>query len=381
MGILVFSPFSSIITLDYLKLPLALPELLFIPFIFIINNKVNILSITKQKRTYILIILYLTLLFLAILIGDYLPFDILSSSRGYLYIGLFYLIFCKKNNFTLNDTLFVTFGSLIGWAVVSYINLQKSFVSAEEIISYGALLAIPLFISISLYKKNYSIFIIGMICIIFVSLTAGLRRQMAIVILSLLFTVFFLLLNNPKRFFSVSILIILLFIPLSISLPRIETLLKENAPVIYHRVFVRTEILLKGEKTGGDVTRNNNFIYLKDNLDSYIFPRGFVSKHTLKVKGTGRYIDFPLLELFHVLSIPLALLMILYFLHYAIKCTIMLLKYKSDGAFVALISFLIILSLLFLEGTFITYAYATPFTGLCLGMLKYYSKPSSLTTI
>ena len=49
------------------------------------------------------------------------------------------------------------------------------------------------------------------------------------------------------------------------------------------------------------------------------------------------------------------------------------LRYQHDENMLFCSTFIIMVVLLFLEGSFINYAYSVPFTGYCLGRLKYYS--------
>ncbi len=373
MGVVVFSSFSSLLVVEWLNFPLALPEVLLVPFALFFRNKFNFVDVSIQKMLHTLTYFWLLLITIGFAIGNYSPFSIVSSSRGYLYICIFFVLFSKKNSFSLDHVALVSFGSLIGWAIGSYFNLLKAIGSMEQTVSYGAALAIPLFLSTTIIKKKYKLLLLGLLLIVFISFTSGLRRQIFVSVLTLFVSSVLIVLNNPKRSFKIMALFLSLLIPFVLGLPTIEAIFKENTPRLHYRVFAQTRAVLSGEKTEGDAIRSNNFKYLVSNLDSYLYPKGFVSKQTTADKNLGIFNDFPLLELVHVFSFPVAILLISIFLFWAKKNMVRYLKFQQDESFVFTSSFIVMFSLLFIEGSFITFAYAAPFTGYCLGNLKYHS--------
>lgn len=377
IGFLVLSSFSTSLLIDRLGFPIALPELLLMPFLFFLK-KFNFIKLSKSYLWYILLYLWFVLIAIALLVSNFSPFQILSFSRGFLYLFLIYTLFLKKNDFSLNNVMFLSLGSLFGWSVSSFLNLRfliSSF-SDKELLSYGALLAIPLFISISIIKKKYTLFFIGLILMISVSLTAGLRRQIFVVLVSLLLSFFLKIIKKPKTlpiFVTFSAIIGLFFY---FNFGNIDSFLAKNAPIIHNRVVVKTLRSFEGGKTDGDITRQNNFSVLYEDFDDYLFPRGFASKQTSEKSNiaVGRFNDYPLLLLSYIFGFPITLLLLLYFSKKALNNFRFYLKYNSDGAFVFFICYLIIILLCFLDGTFLTFIYAIPFTGYCLARLNFYSK-------
>jgi hypothetical protein len=359
--------------IKWMHIPFALPELFLIPFIPYLQKNFD-LKLSFRINLVVNLYIWVLLILIALAFNTFNPSSILSSSRGYLYIVLFYFIFSKPNKLTTESVLYISLGSLWGWAVDSYFNLQNAISLNEETVSYGAMLSIPLFISISLYKKKYLVFFIGVALIIWIAFTSGLRRQMLIATLSLIITLFFLISINWKRFFTISLLLITIIFSIYQVLPNFESFLKEEAPILHNRVFARTENVLNGVVTPSEEVRFKNFQYLQRTLESYIIPQGFVSKQTGLDSKTGIFNDFPLLELCQMLGFPIALALIIFFIAKVFMVFINQLKYGLQESYIYIVSFLVIMVLLFLDGTFLSYAYSTPFTGYCLGRLKYFSK-------
>lgn len=379
MGFFALSPFSSWLLMKKMGFDLALPELFFVPFVIILRKEFNVKRVYRLQSLYLYIVLWISLIAIALLWGDFSLYEILGASRAYLYIGLCYIIFKKGNPLSIINVMYISFGSLLGWAITSYMNLQLSVMLTDKlIVTYGAMLAIPLFIILSLSEKKYFLFCIGMAVIIFTSFTAGLRRQMLIVALSLCFYFLFSIIVSKRK--NISVFLILLPIMLVMLLmPYFEDYLSTNSPVLYNRVFVRTEILLsdQGFKTEGEETRLNNFKFYFDNIEQFQIPKGFVSKSTSSevdyVGSVGRFNDFPLLELTSIFGTLPFFFIFLYFSKFAIKNFSLYLRYQHSENMLFFSTFIIMVVLLFLEGTFINFAYSVPFTGYCLGRLKYYS--------
>ena len=373
MGMLVFSPFSSLLLINWLHFPFSMPELLFIPFFCFLRYKKIIFSIDKIDFVK-LFTCWVLLLGISFLVSEYSYIQLLSSSRSYLYLILFYSIFKKTDSFTIDELIYVILGSIVAWTFCSFYNLQISKVNDNFLgVSYGALLTIPLFISYFLCKRNVSIFFIGSLSLLLLSFTSGLRRQILVTVLSVFFSLFFSMKKSLKH--SVSFFIVLFFFSFVLIYywDTAEGYIKNEYPLLYYRVFSKTELFLSGEGSVGDQTRTANFDYLYHHIGDYCFPKGFVSKQFGGDEKLGIFNDFPLLELFYLLSFPITIILIIYWIFVFYKCTKAALRGR-EGAIMFSISFLILMCLLFLEGSFLTHPYATPITGYCLGRLYYYSK-------
>jgi len=373
MGFVVFSPFGTILIMDYLGFPLSLPELLFIPYLFIFRKR-YIFSPVGKMRVIVFISLWILMIFISILAQRYSLIAVISSSRTYLTLIIAYLIFSKKNNVSLDDIMYISLGATLGWLYSSVYGINLYLEGTTGVVSrVGNMIAIPLLISISVLKKHNKTLLLAIILCIAISITAGLRRQIAVFLASLFLTYGILFFKNfkknKKQFFEL-ILIILLFLTV---LPQISNYVKENIPVLYFRVFQKSENFLKGENDqSGDSIRLENMSYLIRDFSDYIIPKGFISRRTIE-DGTGNFIDFPLLELFYMFGFLLALILLLVFGIQTFRCYKQSLKTNNDSLVFVILS-IIMFMLLFLEGTFLSSAYVAPFTGYCLGQLKYHSK-------
>ena len=101
MGFVVFSPLSSFITMDIFHLPISLPEVLFLLFIPFCRKYFRFSSL-KRVQTFVLLWVWVILIVLAVLVGRYSLYAILATARSYLYLFLFYLLFCKDNNVSID---------------------------------------------------------------------------------------------------------------------------------------------------------------------------------------------------------------------------------------------------------------------------------------
>ena len=373
MGFLVFSPFGTILLMRYLGFPLSLPELLIIPYVFIFRKRYSFSPIGK-KRAIGFISLWILMIFISILAQRYSILAVISSSRTYLTLIIAYLIFSKKNNVSLDDVMYISLGATLGWLYSSIYGINLYIEGTTDVVSrVGNMIAIPLLISIAVIKKHNKTLFLAIILCIAISITAGVRRQIVVFLASLFLTYGILFFKNfkknKKQFFEL-ILIILVFLTV---LPQISNYVKENIPVLYFRVFQKSENFLKGENDqSGDSIRLENMSYLIRDFSDYIIPKGFISRRTIE-DGTGNFIDFPLLELFYMFGFLLALVLLLIFAIQTFRCYKQSSKTNNDSLIFVILS-LIMFMLLFLEGTFLSSSYVAPLTGYCLGRLKFHSK-------
>ena len=158
-----------------------------------------------------------------------------------------------------------------------------------------------------------------------------------------------------------------LFVGITAMLPRIEEGIKELSPHLHYRLFTRTEALAEGTKDEGDMTRINLISSTYEEMDKSCLPNGFISMQT-STDDVGRYNDYPIIMLFWIFSWPLALIILLYFAVILFKNFGKYSKTRNSLTFISLISLTVIFALIFFDGSFLTYAYATPITGALLGM-------------
>lgn len=374
MGVFVFSTFGSTFMFEYLHFPISLPEVFFIPLFIALKKHFTPVRIDQSTLLFLTVMLFF-LIVLSQLRTTYALYDVLSSSRAYFYIFLFFSIYKKENRLSSDDLIYICLGTLIGWTLSSMKNLGAAMTDLSKFDAvYGNMIAAYIFISLTIMKKVWKLFAIGIIMVLFISFTVGLRRVIVIFLLALILPYLLMTLRRPKQLLkTVLFLVSFTFIVLMI-LPSIESKVESISPLLYNRIFVRAEMMMEGKEVAGDDVRKDNFHTLFDNMDEFFFPKGMVSNQSIKDNSVGVYTDFPLLALCHLFGWPIAFLIVCVFLIRSLKCVLYYLKIPDVDAGVFAMSGIIMLVLLFLEGTFINFPYAVPFTGLCLGRITYYSK-------
>lgn len=373
-GGIVFSPMSSFITMDVFHLPISLPEVLFILFLPFCRKEFHFNTL-QRKQTWITVLAWLSLIAMAFIVGKYLPYAILSTARSYLYLILFYLLFCNENNISVNTVYYICIGAFSGWLIDAFISFKTYTLAGNgAAVSYGPMLCIPIIIGVQILKGKYKSLILMLLFSALLMVLSGMRRQMLITIVSFLVAFIYEAIRNKTNLIKISIGTLLISLIIALNFPFIEGTIKSYSGELYFRVITKTESFLQGEENEGDNIRRELIHKYIDNMGSYIIPQGFVSKQTATDHDTGNFNDLPMLEVSQTFSLWGALLFILYFIYTAYRCYILTKKgFYEETILIFPLSFVIILILLFLEGSFLTFPYAVPFTGYCLGNLHRYA--------
>lgn len=368
MGALVFSPMSSTISIYILHLPLALPEVLLVPFIFLLKNKFKSLRI-KPSALLNAVLAWVFLLIFALFAGEFSLFAILSNARAWFYLFLFLKIFMNDNDITHDDFFYLTFGSIIGWAIACYFNINRFIAEGDYhiFITYGLMLSLPVFYSIAILKSRKILFLVGFALNLVIIMLCGTRRVILVTVLSIVAAILMQGIHKKKNLFMYMVIGVGLFVGITAMLPTIEEGIEELSPHLHYRLFTRTEALAEGTKDEGDMGRVNLIKSVYDEMDKSCFPNGFISMQT-STDDVGRYNDFPIIMLFWIFSWPLTFIILFFFIVILFKNFSKYVKTKKNAPFISIISLLVMFTLLFFDGSFLTYAYATPITGALLGM-------------
>ena len=123
----------------------------------------------------------------------------------------------------------------------------------------------------------------------------------------------------------------------------------------------------KGAGNNADKSRLNNFQQFSNEFIDYTIPYGMVSLQTSTDKGAGIFNDFPLYQLCWIFSWPITLLILYHICLLLYRNVRKYIKMNDESAFVSTNVIICMLMLLFLEGTYIEFPFATPITGLLLG--------------
>lgn len=378
LGCVVFSPLSTILSQQYLHLPLALPELFALPIILLLRPRFKRIPFKTAFFESLVIVFLFTVL--ALLFGYFSFYAVLSNARVWFYLFFTYKLFKKYPVLSLNELYWLAFGCILGWFISSVHEIGQLVTSSitgdKSITTTGMMLSIPIFIPLLLKGgKNKIHIFIGVLLILGILVFSGIRRAIFVALISVFLTIFLSVINNPAKIFKYSIFIISFIIVFSIFLPQISDMVREISPMLYVRVFERTELLLsEGIGASDDTIRMNMIHQFFNSFIEYTIPRGFVSLQTDVNAFTGIFNDLPLLLLCWVFSWPVTLFFIFHVFNKLRNCYRIYCQTTDNEGMVFTITLLTMLSLLFIEGTFLTFAFATPFTGALLGWASRYSK-------
>ncbi|NHE59336.1 hypothetical protein [Cyclobacterium plantarum] len=364
-GFFTFSPVSSFITIELLRLPFAVPEFFFLAFFPLIKNKVDFRLTRGYTMQFSMLFLFL-ILFISFIYQKYDLISILSTFRGYFYLVLAISVFNRYNETSLEDVFYICFGSTFGWLILSLLQFNSLVVGNQtdgSLAVYGNMVALSLLVIIPVFINLRRIQVFSLIVCTFLSFFSGVRRQIFVFIISLtlsFFSSFKIDFFQAIKRFIIPVLFIFLII---INYSSISSYFFSISPDLHLRVFLKSESLLQGEFSNADNIRSNNFNIYFNSIDDLIFPRGFVSKRTSIDSSLGIFIDFPLLELTYTFGLFLVIIFFIFYLYNLIKRFIFFFFLNHIESGIWFSSGLILLFLLFLDGTFLRDAYITPFTG------------------
>ena len=366
LGVICCSSFNTVLCLDILHLPLAVPELLFIPFFFVLKKDINKLSWDRNRFVLLFMILALLVL-LAIIWAEYPVSSIMSTARNYVWLIVFFCIFKKNKEISYAPLLYIAIGSLLGWLIAIRFEVQAQ--GLEYMQTYGAMLAVTFCYGMSLKEKSKVFLLIGLLLIVLVCLFSGLRRVIVVAVATIALFSLIRSMESAKRLVYSSILIVTLVGAMVLSFDFISDTLYEISPYLHHRVILKTENMFNGQGEDSDETRSKHIKELFENIEENMLPHGIVSKKTTTDKNVGIFMDLPMKEMIYTLGFPLAFI---FFLALIMRCGILLKKYlkQKDSTYdVIFVGSVVMLILLFLEGSFLSFTYAVPYTGFCLGRL------------
>lgn len=373
MGMLCFSTLGTKIAQDYLHLPLSLPELFFIPLYIFLKKELK--PIVLDKDTFFLLVILLVLLIIWSQVWGQFPiYSVLSTSRGYLYMFLFLCLF-KSGRTDVNEEIIVVlcFGSIFGWFISSRMNFNAIVFEEEALQDYGNMIAVALFMMYTILKKQWKLFFIGFVMILGICMFSGIRRVILVAALSFAIPVIMQVLSNKKSIFKQAILVGIVVLPLVAAIPIAKSAIEDISPILYYRIFEKSERSLHGESEISDDLRKENIKKFFNSPADFLMPKGMISNQTTIDKNVGIFMDFPLTALSHMFSLPIAIIIVLFFLSRSYKCYLLYKRRKIIAAGVYGAMGGIFFVLLFVEGSFLVFPFITPMTGMCLGRILYYS--------
>ncbi|UKK67566.1 hypothetical protein L6466_13400 [Prevotella communis] len=359
-----------------------MPELLLIPFLFFLRKKITTIQF-KSRHIFFTVLIILVLFCIGSIYDEFPIYGMLSSSRSWFYLFVCMFAFSTPNQITNNDLMWLSFGSITAWLVDSLMNYQKAIAAAatgEQYVTYGVLLAVPILCSSSIKKSKYLLLLIGVAIISVTVVFAGVRRLLVVLLLSLLVGLLYSLLKKKKNIVPYTVFSLIFGAMVMAALPVIRDYVYETSPEMYYRVFVRTENFLETGDSGsaGDQSRQKHLNDFFDNFEQYTLPRGMVSMKTKQGQTAGEFNDYPIYQLSWIFGWPIAFCLLFIIGLVLVRNMRKYNKTTDETSFVSINSITVMFMLLFLEGTYIEYPYATPITGLLLGRAWLNSKTRSL---
>jgi hypothetical protein len=357
-GIFCFSPISALV-FNSVGIASTLNEIfLFLFFPFLLSR--------LKLRLNLIILFYgtigiLLLIIISLFVGDFPAYSILSTARGYflLLLGFAYSV---NSPFKIEDLKYVFFGSVIGWVyrAIDLIN-EVRVGNDESLVANGNLLAL-FGVVLLLLSRSYGklISIITIFSVLYISIFSGSRRSVLVVGLALLF--YFIL--NIKKVRSWSILIFVISGVL-ISMQYLIEILDDINPVMRFRLIDKFANLASNDSDQIRVGFVDRWVA---SLYSEFFPSGFISKRTFEDFGAGDYMDFPISELTKTFGL---VMLFPFFFFFFYKLSIQFKKYingNSEGAINLSFGILLII-LIFVEGSFLNFVFITPMTGIILAKI------------
>jgi hypothetical protein len=129
--------------------------------------------------------------------------------------------------------------------LLNFNEIRNSLLLNEETsVVYGSMIALALAISISIVFKKRILSLITFISILIISLTAGIRRQILVALFSYLLSYITQISFNVKRVVILIFSISLISISLVYLYPIAKEYVYDISPMLHHRIFVNSELLL-----------------------------------------------------------------------------------------------------------------------------------------
>lgn len=357
-GIFCFSPISALF-FNYIGISSTITEIFLVLFSHFL--------LTRLKLKIDLLILFygtlgiIFLIILSLMVGEFPIYSILSTARGYflLLLGFAYSV---RSPLIISDLKYIFLGSVLGWVYRS-IDLISAIRNGndESLVSNGnllALFAVVFFLLNRVYSKLFSI--ICLFNIIYLAIFSGSRRSVLMIGLGLL--LFFIF--NIKNLKSWLILTVVISSVL-LSIQHIIELLDGINPLMRFRLIDKFVNLTSNDSDQIRVGFVDSWLA---RLYKEFFPSGFISKQTATDIGAGDYMDFPISELTKTFGLILVLPFFIFYLYKLSKQFKMYKRGYSENSENLAFGILFII-LIFVEGSFLNFAFITPLTGIILAKI------------
>lgn len=365
IGLMMLSSFSSFLLVTTLHLP-CLIELFLLPLWFYKRQSISLPF--RDMMMLVFFILFGT--FIGLLNPIFSLDEILQMSRCFFLGGLGFVLLKNNELFASKDKLIaLTFGAFIGDLLNAYISLKMMLGSVEDkeyAIDINIILSILWAILIVFYKRSkWLVLLLVLVPILcFLSVSRGISTFF---ILGITLAFIFKTLKSPSKIFLSIVFLTFAFISLSYIYEKSEDAVRAMSPSMHFRLYTKTKNYGKSRADGGRIAP---YIWLKNHLDYYAFPRGFQGKKFVKEKNEDlipvkNVWDSAYLEVLYTFGLfPFLVILVIYLY----KLYQMFIYYQRCGDPVFAIAIVMFL-LLLIEHFFGYGLYRSPFTVFCNGAL------------
>ena len=374
LGILVFSRFSSHLINDIIGFPFYLIEIPLLIFC-VIKYKSVILWLKKVVNKKLLILIFIALTYILVVLFSIKRnssfFEVLSVSRGGLYIAIFAMLSSvRQKEYSYEFLFYLSLGALFGDFI------SQVFITDSEALKLNNLLTTTFAIMLPIIHKKKIHVVIALSLALFVSFFSGYRISLLLFFISLMIVITSFGIKKVKsmKVKAFDFVLFFLFTLVIASYKRIADLffyfmqnIVHMDPYSFYRVTKRFyQALTLNFDASRDTMRFEAYSSLYTDFLEKLIPTGLAGRTI----GIGIYYDLPMMYLYDAIGSLASFLLIVFILFISVPRFVYVFTSIRPGtdAVIAL-SLPVLLILFILNARFFLITYESIFMGLVLGRL------------
>lgn len=374
LGIIVFSRFSSHLINDIIGFPFYFIE---IPLLFFcaIKYKDVILWLKKAINKKGFIFIFIALIYILVILfsinRNSSLYEVLSVSRGGLYIAIFALLSSvRQKEYSYEFLFYLSLGALIGDFI------SQVFITDSDALKLNNLLTTTFAVMLPIIHKKKVHAIISLPLALFVSFYSGYRISLLLFFVSLMIIIISLGIKRVKSIkIKVSDLVIFFIFTVAVSnYKKIVDLflyfmqkVVHMDPYSFYRVTKRFyQALTLNFGASRDTMRFKAYLSLYTDFIERLIPAGLAGRTI----GIGIYYDLPMLYLYDAIgSLGACILIVFILFKSTLRFLYVITSIRPSTDAVIALSFPVLLILFILNARFFLITYESIFMGLILGRL------------
>lgn len=387
-GFIVCSSWGSYL-IGLLNIKYFIFELFFIPYFLYKRQDLRKILKKKNKLDLIFVTIF-TILIVGVLFGTIMTngdfIGVFTSTRPLFYIIIIARIFSDIECVNVEKVYIFCIGSIIGALI--FINTIYTNLDLKSMWYYINSITLALIIIIPIIQKKMLKIIVSIGMGIIVSVISGYRINIIIVVVSILVGLIWLLGSMNKKvsikeiinkisIFGMITFISFLFIKnFYMIVDNLASFFNMNSASVY-RITDRLSLILSGNFSASqDNIRLEAYKKISSEFFGHLIPIGLAGK---SVGDVGKYTDVPILYLYEAFGSVVTWLLIIIIVYIGITAFFISFT-RSQELFdtASGLMFPILLFLLIINGTFISFANVAIITGIILGRWIYVFKLKSL---